>query len=72
MRAPPKTMDLEKILFRDRCKRKFSNFILIETIRDAFEEEVRGSSSNVAPFGDTFTEEEETEDVSVSTQILAS
>jgi hypothetical protein len=51
---------------------KILKFILIETIRDAFEEEVRGSSSNVAPFGDTFTEEEETEDVSVSTQILAS
>jgi hypothetical protein len=51
---------------------KILKFILIETIRDAFEEEVQGSSSNVAPFGDTFTEEEETEDVSVSTQILAS
>jgi hypothetical protein len=25
MRAPPKTMDLEKFLFWDRCKRKFSN-----------------------------------------------
>ena len=36
-----------------------------ETFRDAFKEEVRGSSLNVAPFGDTFSEEE-TEDVSVS------
>ncbi len=36
-----------------------------KTIRDAFQELVRGSSSNVAPFGDTFLEEEETEDVYV-------
>ena len=36
-----------------------------ETFRDAFEEEVQGSSLNVAPFGETFSEEE-TEDVSVS------
>ena len=36
-----------------------------ETFRDAFEEEVWGSSLNVAPFGDAFLEEE-TEDISVS------
>jgi len=32
MRAPLKSIDLEKILFRDRCKRNFSNFILIPTL----------------------------------------
>ena len=32
MWAPLKTMDLEKFLFRDRCKRNFSNFILIPNL----------------------------------------